>query len=46
MSAVHQRIVGQISKRLEILTSGHTGCPVPRNLEEMVVWWSVEPPSL
>ena len=46
MSAMHQRIISQISKRLEILTSGHTGCPVPMNLEEMVVWWSMEPPSL
>ncbi|MEK9699431.1 MAG: hypothetical protein VW270_26875, partial [Candidatus Poseidoniales archaeon] len=46
MSAAHQRLIGQISQRLGILTSGHTGCPVPMNLEEMVVWWSMEPPSL
>jgi dTMP kinase len=41
-----QKMIQQISMRLEILTSGHTGCPVPKNVEEMNVWWSMEPPSL
>jgi dTMP kinase len=32
-------------ERLHILTSGHEHCPVPENLEQLVVWWSMPPPD-
>jgi len=28
-----------------MLTSGHENCPVPQNIEELIVWWSMEPPQ-
>jgi len=30
--------------RLEMLTSGHLGCPVPGNLDEFKAWWRTTPP--
>ena len=46
LSVSHRKIVEQISRRLTILTSGHTGCPIPKNFSELMVWWSTDPPSL
>jgi len=31
--------------RLRMLTSGYSGCPVPENVEEYLVWWSTPPPK-
>ena len=39
-----QKAVHDIHQRLQILTSGHDGCPLPTTAEELRVWWSMEPP--
>ena len=32
-------------ERLNLLTSGHIGCPAPTDIEELLVWWSTKPPA-
>ena len=32
-------------KRLELISSGHAECPVPKNAEELIIWWSTDPPN-
>ena len=34
-----------IIARLELLTSGHVGCPCPSDLEQLLVWWATKPPE-
>jgi len=34
-----------VFERLNLLSSGHANCPVPQSFEELVVWWSIEPPK-
>jgi len=31
--------------RLSLISSGHAECPVPKNEQELVVWWSTDPPK-
>jgi type II secretory pathway component PulF len=45
LSGVLQRAVHDINQRLQILTSGHEGCPLPTTSEELAVWWSMQPPD-
>ncbi|MDA8802118.1 dTMP kinase [Candidatus Poseidoniales archaeon] len=33
-----------ITKRLQMLSSGHKNCPVPTSVEELVAWWQLPPP--
>ena len=40
-----RKSVDFVIKRLELISSGHANCPVPKTNEELVVWWSVEPPK-
>ena len=42
---VIRKSVDFVIKRLELISSGHANCPVPKTNEELVVWWSVEPPK-
>ena len=37
--------LSSVYQRLEMLTSGHEGCPVPSNFEELALWWSTPPPQ-
>ena len=34
-----------VLKRLSLLSSGHVGCPVPEDLEQLEAWWRLEPPA-
>lgn len=34
-----------VFKRLSLLSSGHAECPAPKTVEELLVWWAVEPPK-
>jgi hypothetical protein len=49
LDGMHQggakRSVNNIIERLKILTSGHENCPVPEDLEQLLVWWSMPPPD-
>ena len=45
LANVLQQAVHDIHQRLQILTSGHEGCPLPTTAEELAVWWSMQPPS-
>jgi hypothetical protein len=40
-----RKAVANVISRLEMLTSGHEDCPVPQNIEELIVWWSLDPPQ-
>ena len=40
-----RKAVANVISRLEMLTSGHEDCPVPQNAEELIVWWSMDPPQ-
>jgi hypothetical protein len=40
-----KRVVNNIIERLKILTSGHENCPVPENMEQLLIWWSMPPPN-
>tara|TARA_B100001996_G_scaffold286799_1_gene227029 strand:+ start:915 stop:2288 length:1374 start_codon:yes stop_codon:yes gene_type:complete len=42
---VIRRAINNVIARLELISSGHTECPVPKNEEELMVWWSMEPPK-
>ena len=37
--------VKHVIERLNLISSGHAECPVPQNEEELVIWWSIEPPK-
>ena len=37
--------VKHVIERLNLISSGHAECPVPQNEEELVIWWSIEPPQ-
>lgn len=37
--------VKHVIERLTLISSGHAECPVPKSEEELVIWWSVEPPQ-
>lgn len=45
LSPTLTKAVHDVNHRLEILTSGHEGCPIPSTPEELVVWWSLPPPN-
>ena len=34
-----------VFKRLSLLSSGHAECPAPKTVDELLVWWAVEPPK-
>ena len=38
-------LLKETTARLEMLTSGYSGCPVPETVEEYLVWWSTPPPK-
>jgi hypothetical protein len=38
-------LLEETTARLQMLTSGYSGCPVPRSVEEYLVWWSTPPPK-
>ena len=40
-----RKSVNDVIKRLHLISSGHAECPVPKNDEELLVWWSTEPPQ-
>ena len=40
-----RRAVTAVMARLNLISSGHTECPVPKNEEELMIWWSMEPPK-
>ena len=40
-----RRAVTAVMARLNLISSGHTECPVPKNEEELMIWWSMEPPN-
>ena len=45
LSSSLQKAVNDVHERLQILTSGHEGCPLPTNAAELTVWWSMQPPN-
>lgn len=45
LSATLQKAVRDVNERLQILTSGHEGCPLPTTAVELTVWWSMKPPN-
>ena len=45
LSTQLKKAVDDIHERLAILTSGHDGCPLPENVAELCVWWSMTPPN-
>ena len=45
LSATLQKAVRDVNERLQILTSGHEGCPLPTTAAELTVWWSMQPPN-
>jgi hypothetical protein len=45
LSSSLQKAVADVHERLQILTSGHEGCPLPTNAAELTVWWSMQPPN-
>ena len=40
-----RKAVSDVMKRLELISSGHAECPVPKNESELLVWWATEPPK-
>ena len=40
-----RRAVKNVIERLKLISSGHAECPVPQNEEELLVWWSTDPPE-
>ena len=45
LSATLQKAVRDVNERLQILTSGHEGCPLPTTAAELTVCWSMQPPN-
>lgn len=40
-----RKAVQNVIQRLHLISSGHAECPVPQNEQELIVWWSTEPPE-
>tara|TARA_B100000131_G_scaffold215979_1_gene207638 strand:- start:308 stop:601 length:294 start_codon:yes stop_codon:yes gene_type:complete len=40
-----RRAVNDVIARLRLISSGHAECPVPKSIEELLIWWSMEPPK-
>ena len=40
-----RKSVDDVIKRLDLISSGHAECPVPKNESELLVWWATEPPK-
>ena len=40
-----RRAVNDVIARLKLISSGHAECPVPKSIEELLIWWSMEPPK-
>ena len=40
-----RKAISNVMKRLELISSGHAECPVPKNDSELLVWWATEPPK-
>ena len=40
-----RRAVKNVIERLKLISSGHAECPVPQNEDELLVWWSTDPPE-
>jgi len=40
-----RKSVNDVIKRLHLISSGHAECPVPKNDEELLIWWATEPPK-
>ena len=40
-----RKAVQNVIQRLHLISSGHAECPVPQNEQELIVWWSTEPPK-
>ena len=36
-------LLASTTARLQMLTSGYVGCPVPESKDEFLIWWSTEP---
>lgn len=34
-----------VMARLNLLSSGHIGCPAPEDLDQLEAWWRLDPPS-
>ena len=37
--------VQYVIQRLHLISSGHAECPVPKNEQELIIWWSTQPPN-
>ena len=37
--------VSFVFERLKLISSGHAECPVPKSVEELIMWWATEPPK-
>ena len=40
-----RKSVKNVIHRLNLISSGHADCPVPKDESELLVWWSTEPPQ-
>jgi len=40
-----RRATKAVLDRLELISSGHANCPVPKNETELMIWWAMEPPQ-
>ena len=40
-----RRAIAAVIERLNLISSGHLECPVPKNESELIIWWSMEPPK-
>ena len=36
-------LLASTTARLQMLTSGYVGCPVPESKDEFLIWWNTEP---
>ena len=40
-----RKAVQFVIERLRLISSGHAECPVPKDVEELLVWWAIQPPK-
>ena len=40
-----RKSVQDVIERLRLISSGHAECPVPKTVDELLVWWATEPPN-
>ena len=40
-----RKAITAVIKRLHLISSGHSECPVPKDQSELLIWWSMEPPT-